>query len=279
MSGLRKLVFLAAFLLALLLAGLSHQSTLAQDPPNPPGTVPPPLFLPVVSVGQSPPPPGSYTAIPVDGRADSRPAALHGDLNLALRGYTLTVAALALIDLGGDTDPDAPQLDGLFDPMRAPTITAVFQVHEWDWGCGADGCRGQPLADWEVTLIEVAASPNEPLYLPMRAPEIYSGGYRAMVLYAEPTRLTLVYTRRDGADHGYVVHLEEIQVDAGLVALYEELNTAGRSHLPALIHGERLGYASPAGTVKIAIRDTGQFMDPRSRKDWWMGHLMFNVQW
>lgn len=277
MHGLRKLVFLAAFLLALLLAGLSRHSTRAQEPPNPPGTVPPPIFLPVVALGQLLPS-GTYTAIPVDGRVDNRPAALHGDLNLALRGYTLTVAALTLIDLGGDTDPDAPQLDGLFNPMRAPTITAVFQVHEWDWGCGPDGCRGQPLTDWEVTLIEVAAAPNEPLHLPWRAPQIYGGGYRAMVLFAEPTRLTLVYTRRDGADHGYVVHLEDIQVDAGLLSLYQELDTAGRTQLPALTNGERLGYASSAGTVKIAVRDTGQFMDPRSRKDWWMGHLMFNAQ-
>jgi hypothetical protein len=276
MSGLRKLVFLAAFLLALLLAGLSHRSTLAQDPPNPPGTVPPLLYLPLVSIGQLPPPTATFAAVPVDGRADNRPAALHGDLNLALRGYTPTVAALTLIDLGGDTDPDAPQLDGLFNPMRAPTITAVFQVHEWDWGCGPDGCRGPPLADWEVTLIEVTTAPNEPLHLPWRAPQIYAGGYRAMVLYAEPTRLTLVYTRRDGADHGYVVHLEDLQVDAGLLAIYEGLNAAGRSHLPALTNGERLGYASPTGTVKIAIRDTGQFMDPRSRKDWWMGYLMVN---
>jgi hypothetical protein len=276
MPGLRKLVFVAAFLLALLLAGLSHRSTLAQDPPDPPGTVPPPLFLPLVALGELPPPPGVYGAIPVDGRADNRPAALHADLNLALRSYTPTVAALTLIDLGGDTDPDAPQLDGLFDPMRAPTITAVSQVYEWDWGCEPDGCRGQPLADWEVTLIEVAAAPNEPLHLPWRAPQIHSGGYRAMVLYAEPTRLTLVFTRRDGADHGYVVHLEEIQVDVGLLALYEALDSAGRTQLPALANGERLGYASSTGVLRIAIRDTGQFMDPRSRKDWWMGHLMAN---
>lgn len=278
MSKLRFAWIGSIGLLVGLLAALGAQPTQAQDPP--PGTVPPAIFLPLVYTDEPPPPPpASYDPIPVDGRADNRPAAHHGDINLALRSYTPTVGALSLIDLGGDTDPNAPQLDGIFSPMRAPTITAVYQVNEWDWGCGPDGCRGPPLADYEATLIEVMVAPYEPLYPPVREPPIYGGGYRAMVLYAEPTRLTLVYTRRDGADHGYVVHLEDIQVDAGLLALYEQLNAEGRSRLPGLRNSERLGYASRNGAVKIAVRDTGQFMDPRSRKDWWMGYLMVNAQW
>jgi hypothetical protein len=68
-----------------------------------------------------------------------------------------------------------------------------------------------------------------------------------------------------------VVHLEDIQVDAGLLALYQQENSAGRGRLPALRNGQRVGVAS-SNTFKVAIRDTGSFMEPRSRKDWWHGY-------
>jgi hypothetical protein len=274
MHSIRWICLSATFLLTLLLVGLGAHPTQAQE--LPPGTVPPPLFLPLISVEERLPPPGRYEAIPVESRADNRPAATHGDLNLALRGYTPTTASLMLVDLGGDTDPQAPQLAGIVSPTRLPSITAAYQVFDWDWRCGTDGCRGAPLTAWEATLVEAAIHPYAPLYLPPRGPEIYGGGYRALVLYAEPTRLTLAYTRRDGADHGYVLHLEGIHVDAGLVTLYQQVDATGRQQLPALRNGERLGYADRSGRIKLAIRDTGQFMDPRSRKDWWVGFLLVN---
>jgi hypothetical protein len=122
-----------------------------------------------------------------------------------------------------------------------------------------------------VTLLEVAVTPNEPIYIPSRNAEIYGGGYRAMLLYATVSRLTLVYTREDTAAIGYVVHLEDIQVDAGLLTLYQQENSAGRNRLPALRNGQRVGFAG-GGMLKMAIRDTGSFMEPRSRKDWWHGY-------
>ncbi len=274
MVRLRLLFSIAAFLWIGLLAVLHTDPLKAQ--PTPPGTVPAPLFLPLISSGKVLTP-SRYLSIPIDGPPTDRPAALHGDLNLALRGYTPTVAALTLVDIDGHTDPDAPQLDTIFDPPRLPTITAVFRVHDWDWDCGADGCRGAPISDPPVTLINVATESGEPLTIPWRGPEVHGGGFLAMVLYADVSRLTLVYTRHDTAAGGYVVHLEDIQVDPDLVALYEATNQAGRSRLPALKFGERIGYAA-GPTIKIAIRDTGSFMDPRSRKDWWMGYLLMAQQ-
>jgi hypothetical protein len=275
---LRASVLFAAFAVVLLLAGLEYGQVHAQEDP-PPGTVPPPLYLPLVAMGELFPPPGVYDAIPVESRrGDNRPAALHGDLNLALRSYTSTVAALALIDLGGETDPQAPQLADIFHPAQLPPVAAVYQVYDWDWNCGPHGCRGAPLTTWEVTLVEVTATHGLTLHIPMRGAEIYNGGYRAMVLYAEESRLTLAYTRHDGAEVGYVVHFEDIRVDPGLLALYNQLDAAGRNQLPALRNGERVGYVHGA-TFKVAIRDTGSFMDPRSRKDWWVGFLMLNGQW
>jgi hypothetical protein len=276
MRLLRQSLLVATGLVVLLLTGLAHQESFAQEAPNlseraNSGTIPPLYYLPLIMAPGEPLPPVVYEAIPIMGSPTDRPAEIHGDLNLALRSYTTTTAALNLLDLNGDVDPDAPQLAGLFAPPRLPVFVAVYQVYDWDWSCGENGCRGSPIAQPEVTLLEVVTTPNEPIYIPSRNAQIYGGGYRAMLLYATASRLTLVYTREDTAAIGYVVHLEDIQVDAGLLALYQQENSAGRGRLPALRNGQRVGVAS-SNTFKVAIRDTGSFMEPRSRKDWWHGY-------
>ena len=115
-------------------------------------------------------------------------------------------------------------------------------------------------------------APNEPLSIPRRTPNIYAGDFKALVLYAEERRLTLTYTRRDTAAVGYLIHLEDFAVNPGLIALYQATNAAGRGQLPALRNGDIIGIAD-RGTVKIATRDTGQFLDPRACKDWWSDYL------
>ena len=122
----------------------------------------------------------------------------------------------------------------------------------------------------QATLISLAAGAGERLGIPHRRAQIYGGGYKAMVLYAEPTRITLGYTRDDSVANGYTVHLEGICVDPNLVTLYRNSNGAGRGFLPALREDEVLGTA-PNGSVLIAVRDRGVFFDPRSRLDWWQG--------
>lgn len=212
-----------------------------------------------------------YAAIPVDGPTTDRQPSLHGDLNLSLRGYTSTVAALELVDVNGGADVDAPQLSGLFSEPRLPTFAATFQVYDWDWACGENGCPTQPLDAPPVTALAMATSSGENIYLPSRAPQIYAGGYKALVLYAESERITLTYLREDTVAFGYALHIENIQVDPALLALYQTLNAAGRGELPGLRNGDKIGTA--LGTsITIAIRDRGTFMDPRSRKDWWQGY-------
>ena len=78
-----------------------------------------------------------------------------------------------------------------------------------------------------------------------------------MVLYAEASRITLVYTRADTAAFGYVIHLEGIQVDPALVALYEAQNAAGRSRLPALRNGEALGSGHGGVEGRLGAEDVG----------------------
>lgn len=256
----------------LLLGALLWPARLAAAPPaqHPPVTDPAPaLHMPIVRNGM-PFAPREVPAIPVSGPPTDRPADRNADLNLALRGHRPTQAALRLQDVGGPTDDDAPQLSALFAPPRLPLFIGAHQVYDWDWGCGADGCAGAPLEDPSVTLLEVITGPNEYIYLPRRGAEILGGGYVAMVLYAEPTRLTIKYTREDSPVYGYTLHLEGFAVDPALVARYAECNAAGRDTLPGLRNGDLLGMAT--GSLKVAIRDTGRFMDPRMRKDWWKGY-------
>ena len=229
------------------------------------------IYLPLVATARDETSVATFTAIPIHGAPTDRPAASHPDLNLVLRSYAPITATLTLIDVDGPADSAAPQLAALFRPARLPTFMAAYQVYDWDWRCGDNGCRGAPLVAPPVTLLTLAVTPGEPLFIPAHEPQIYSGGYKALVLYAEATRITLAYTREDTAAHGYVVHIEELQVDSALLALYLEKDAAGRQSLPALHSNERFATTSGA-TLSVAIRDTGSFMDPRTRKNWWVGY-------
>lgn len=190
----------------------------------------------------------------------------HPDINLSIRSYTRTTAPLELMDYAGNIDPDAPQLYTLFANQRTPIFNAAYRVFQWDWNCN---CRGGPITKWDVTLLGMKTTPGELIHLPVAGYDV-GGGYGALVLYAAPTRLTLKYTRDDDVVAGYTLHLENICVDENLLALYQQLNAAGRSELPALWPGQPLGRAAGA-EIDAAIRDTGAFLDPRSRKDWWQG--------
>ncbi len=205
-----------------------------------------------------------YGALIPEGPPTDRPAEAHADLNLALRGYVRATAPAALIELGGAADPRAPQLATLVGDGRTPALAAAYRVHDWDWGSNQ---RGAPLASPEVTLLGLRTAPGEPLYLPAAGYDL-GGGYAALVLYASDDRLTVKYTREDNVVQGYTLHLENICVEPALLALYSQLDQAGRAQLPALRPGQALGRARST-EVKAAIRDNGSFMDPRSRKDWW----------
>jgi len=78
----------------------------------------------------------------VDPPPTDRPAPLHPDLNLAIRGYALTDTYLGLVDYSGASDSDAPKLCTLFADERIPEITAAYQVHDWDWSSDS---RGTPI--------------------------------------------------------------------------------------------------------------------------------------
>lgn len=227
-------------------------------------------FLPLVAASAAAPcqplPGASYSTLSVLPPPTDRPAEQHADLNLALRSYTPTGGYLGLVDYGGPTDPGAPQLPGLFADNRTASFVRVQRVYDWNWACN---CRGAPLESPTVTLAELATTPGEPLRVPAAGYTVGSG-HQALVLFAAPDRITLKYTRNDNVVHGYTLHLEGLCVDPPLLDLYRSWNAAGRSQLPALAAGQSFGRAA-GPTVGVAIRDSGAFLDPRSRKDWWRG--------
>ncbi len=170
---------------------------LAGASPTPPAPAPP--TAPPAGIDPSAPIPGaSYGTLPIVGRPTDRPAAQHGDLNLALRGFSRTTAKAGLIDMGGPTDNRAPQLAGLFADKRSPVFGGVYRANQWDWGRNA---RGGPVTDFEVTVAGLAAQTGETVHVPDAGYSIGSG-YAVLVLYADANRITLKYTGEDSVVNG-----------------------------------------------------------------------------
>jgi hypothetical protein len=257
-------VFLSCFIPAKALAESASTQSVDQPP-----DVTPQAYLPLISTSPKYDCPTTSTAhfdaIPVLPPPTDRPAAQHADLNLSLRSYETCGGFLGLVDYGGSTDPDAPQLGQLFGAGHSYAVTAVYQVYDWNW---AANCRGALITNPPVTMIALGAKAGEAVRIPSRTTDIYQGAYRALVLYAEEHRITLKYTRNDNVVAGYTIHLENLCVDPNLLALYRASDRQGRASLPALRNGETLGFAG-GGEIQVATRDNGSFMDPRSAKDWW----------
>jgi len=227
-----------------------------------------PAYLPFVARAPVDDPPHideKYATLIIEGNPETRPAAEHPDLNLALRGYRQVDAFGGLVDYGGEADSHPPQLVGLLG--RLPVIRGTYQVYDWDW---ARMAPSEPIASPAVTLITLGADRNELVRVPDAGRIIDRRGYQALVLYAESSRITLKYTREDNVVEGYTLHLERVSVASELLDLYRESDRQGRKRLPALRAGQVLGWAA-GETIGVAIRDCGTFMDPRSRKDWWQG--------
>jgi len=235
------------------------------SPPIPAPPPPAPPAAPVVDVGAAIAG-AQYGKLSINGSPTDRPAAEHGDINLKLRGFTRTDSTHGLIDMNGDTDHQAPQLSGLFADKRAAQVSGVYRSHDWDWGSNV---RGGPLPEYDVHVVGLRAQAGETVHVPNAGYDL-GDGYQVLVLYASPERLTLKYTREDNVINGYTIHVDNVHTEPSLLALYEQMNAQGRRELPALRAGQPVGRAR-GDEVQVAVRDTGRFMDPRVRKDWWRG--------
>ena len=150
-----------------------------------------------------------------------------------------------------DPDPKIPLLTEIFSPPRRPPFLAGYQ--------STREIRGNYVA--EVEILEVKIIPGEPLRFPPTDYDI-GGGLRAMVLYATPNAVTFKITREDDVVYGYTLYFENLCVDKNLIDLYNKLNNQGRKQLPAIREGQVFGFAKDE-KLKVAIRDTGTFLDLR----------------
>jgi hypothetical protein len=224
------------------------------------------VYLPLIEKPESCVVPGqTYNKMNVSGPAGTVPAANNPDLNLGICGYTPTVAGLHLVVLGPVWDSKAPQLPAVFADNRVPVFSNAYHRYRHIWGTG---CTTDTTSQWDTTLLGMGVSPSEIIHVPDSGYDI-GGGYEVMVLYAAANRITFHIGNRDTMD-GYVIHFEDVCIDPNLLALYDSLNAVGRNELPVLRGHQPFGRAL-SSEIKVAIRDEGSFLDPRSRNDWWQG--------
>ncbi len=122
-----------------------------------------------------------------------------------------------------------------------------------------------------VTLCGFSASPGQAVH----APQTCGGPW--MVVYADEGFITLQANTSDcmegspcPAGTGYGVHIDGLRVNPALLAQYRADNPNGlrSGHLPIVKPDEVIGTAD-GGEVRVTVRDNGDFMDPRAKRDWW----------
>lgn len=213
---------------------------------------------------------------------DNRLTDENADFRLSILGYTPTTAITDLVDYGGDIDPLAPRIYGVVKPKRVISVTQSYERYDWLWDENATppyGTRGGINHEWAASVVDLDTQRDEPIYIPERPgglfeTGIWQGDYKAMVLYAAEHEILITYTRNDRVDHGYALYLANLCVDPNLVRVYREQLLDGKRNtgwLPALRNSDVLGSAR-GSRLTIAVRDSGPFLDPRSRKDWWQGY-------
>jgi hypothetical protein len=207
----------------------------------------------------------NYTSLGVFDPMTADPAT-NPDINLGYRGYALVNAPLQLVTYDGKApDTKAPQFPGMFGDNRTPVFTHTYQRYRWDADCN---CPVDTYSPWPTTVLGMDVAPGETIYTPDSGYDI-SGGYEYMVMYAGPNDITLHIGIEDDTS-GYVVHIDGVCTDPDLLALFQQLQATGRSQLPVLKGHQPFGKALGA-EIQVAVRDSGHFLDPRSRNDWWQG--------
>lgn len=271
MRPLTRQVLLIFWLLLLIITGQRSVVEARPSGSGPSGSAPPgsgpsgsgPLFLPLIMRSPTCEVPGeTYNTLSINGPPFTGDAAQNIEYNLGYRGYAPTTTQLQLLPLGPVHDVNAPQFNTLFSDLRLPDFTNAYHRYRW--------ANGQPVdtqSPWGSTVLGLGVTPGEIIHAPDSGYNL-GGGHDALVLYAGETRLTLKYTREDSVAVGYTVYIEDICVQLALVSLYQALNANGRTTLPALPGGQPVGRAI-GSQIKVAVRDAGHFLDPRSCNDWW----------
>jgi hypothetical protein len=282
---LQRYVLTAALFLSAV-AGFTRSAQADPDPgaPTSPEALTPRVRLPIIMRPGGCPAASanSYAQGPVyqwDLDNPVRPAYNHADKNLGLRGYTPTSAPQNLVSLGSDDPTQPPQFATLFSPNRVPAFSTVYRANNWNWAPSPNpGSPGTPITDWPVTVLGLQTTAGEALHTPASGYDL-GQGVRAVVMFADADTVALHYTREDSASRGYTVHVDNLCTDPNLLSLYNALEGARNVYrtprdgtldynLVALSAGQVFGTAR-GSEIRVAIVDSGAFMDPRSCHEWW----------
>lgn len=266
-SSIDRRARLLGLLLPALAALILFNSLKAQEQPATGNRT---YYLPVLARPEATPrdcsvPGSGFGAMSIVGPVGFPSAATSPETNLGFRGYAPTTADLSLVVLGPVWDVKAPQFPGFFADRRTPVFSSAHHRYRWDSSCN---CPIDTHSRWGTTVLGMATTPGEVIHVPTIGYDI-GGGKAVMALYVEESRITFHVGNRDNMD-GYVIYVEDVCVDPDLLALYRNLDRDGREELPVLRSNQPFGRALGV-EIKVAIRDNGSFLDPRSRNDWWQG--------
>lgn len=169
------------------------------------------------------------TAFQADTDNPVRPAWLHADKNIHLRGYVANTdpgLKRELVSYGADDGKRSPQLATMFSPVRVPGLRSLYRVYDWNWSPSSEGpgTRGAPITVWPVTALGLSTIPGEVLKTPESLYNIGPGNITALVIYVDETSIAFNYHDRDSAGpYGYTIHVDGICTDPNLRTLYNQL--------------------------------------------------------
>lgn len=194
----------------------------------------------------------------------------HPEVNLYLRGFGENNESKDLQgrhgnDYGLDhTKP--PQISTLYGG-EVPTIIKTYDIYEWDFQNNRSLKPQRASPNFAVHMIGLNAGKGRQLR-GLEAGREIGGGNVFAVLYVTKNDILFTHSASNNLEDGYLFYFVDICVDPNLIAEYEKDSAAGKRQLPVIAPGQVFGTASDKD-VKIAIRDSWSFVDPRAREDWW----------
>lgn len=197
------------------------------------------------------------------------------EFNIRLRGFVEVNEDTGLISRKGNfygrDEKMPPQISTLFGGPR-PKIIKTYRIYEWDYQNGKSAAPQTVTPNFKVHMIGLEATPGQKLVGLQAGRQIDTEGDVFMVLYATKSDIVFCHGISDylTADEMpcYLFMFLDICVDPNLLATYEKDNTGGRNQLPVIAPGQVFGY-SGSTDIKVVIRDSFSFMDPRYNEDWW----------
>ncbi|OGG17818.1 hypothetical protein A2721_02235 [Candidatus Gottesmanbacteria bacterium RIFCSPHIGHO2_01_FULL_47_48] len=206
------------------------------------------------------------------------PADQAPDVNIKLRDKRQISGVLNLTDSPNSQkliDPSAPKLCTLFEPDRSagnPRVSSLYAIGVYSGIANGVENRQPALVGFRTSPGEIIEVPTAGIlnYGSVQDPYDVGEHYQAVVVYADTDSIALHYENADGTADGYAVHILNVDVEQSLLDLYNQANAGGRGSLPAVYGNQPIGKALGSEVI-LSIRDSGDFLDPRWKQEWWAG--------